>query len=291
MAGKLTYGGKHRLNRAFADGRIQAMSAGSSTSPFTANTPDDLAWDAGYAATAYDETQSIGTPRYSQTRVTFDGSNDYLTKTGMDLSGEAPWEALLVSFTIAPGAATDGTVMRIMESNLPLGAAILIINRNASNKLVITLRRSGVTKAAITTGTSVVAGSRYNVVWSVDVKNGATKCYINGIKDTTTNTTLASNDTWGSGEITDLGIGAAVAGTTKLNGSLGDLWVWWGAASALPNLDTPSVRGRWQDLTGPQNPGASPARIFYGGTQTVANWNAGTNLGSLGDFTMTGAVA
>lgn len=59
-----------------------------------------------------------------------------------------------------------------------------------------------------------------------------------------------------------------------------------------PNEDpsTTSNNGADIDLSAFTAAGATPAHVFFGGTQTAADWNAGTNQGSGSDFTMSGDV-
>jgi hypothetical protein len=61
--------------------------------------------------------------------------------------------------------------------------------------------------------------------------------------------------------------------------------------AANPDPTTTSNNGADIDLSAFESAGATPARLFFGGLQTAADWNAGTNLGSASTtWTMTGAA-
>lgn len=79
-----------------------------------------------------------------------------------------------------------------------------------------------------------------------------------------------------------------------VDGGAGDVGVEVGFIlfNDAPNADptTTSTNGTDIDLSAFASAGATPAKVFFGGQQTAANWNAGTNQGTGGDFTMTGDV-
>lgn len=58
-----------------------------------------------------------------------------------------------------------------------------------------------------------------------------------------------------------------------------------------PDPSTTSNNGADIDLSAFASGGATPAQVFFGGTQVAADWNAGTNQGDGSDFTMSGSVA
>lgn len=151
-------------------------------------------------------------------------------------------------------------------------------------------------------------GAVFNGADTVDIyiPGDRLKVWINGVSQLITNGTNSGGTTW---TMTSAAANRAVIGsrhdviatptysTTEYLGYVDGIsdvgiTVSFFIFDDAPNEDpsTTSNNGADIDLSAFTAAGATPAHVFFGGTQEAADWNAGTNQGSGPDFTMSGDV-
>jgi hypothetical protein len=213
------------------------------------------------------------------TGVTFDGATDILqnpTNLGLGATSDTFTAAFAFNITTAQtntllwGTVADG-IWRVQISS---GGSIVLDAMDGSTW--------GFTTVASGNGT-VVPGADYICHIAAQASTNTVRMWLNGVERT------LSAGFWFStapfGRPTAWAVGG-IPSSTLLAGKLGLAWFDVGQYIVDPTKFAPAY------ALGAQlaNPGARPA-IGFGGVQTVANWNAGTNLGDgTGTWTMTGAV-
>jgi hypothetical protein len=89
-------------------------------------------------------------------------------------------------------------------------------------------------------------------------------------------------------DVTAFGIGAGGAGVNPLTGSIGFIWI-----DGLSYITDPTKfydRGVIDLGASGDKPNGVRPGIYFGCDQSVAGWNAGTNRGDLGTFTVSGTI-
>jgi len=226
--------------------------------------------------------------KYQCEAVAFDDSTDYALR-GADMTGtvNTSKKGLGSVWLKADG---NGDVRNVWAH-----VAATLILRNADN--TITVRRygaSGVIKLDLqTTGTILVADGWKHLMWSYDMNGPTTHLYLDDVSDNTENTAVdAAFDDVRS----EWAIGGSVAGDSKWNGDMAELY--HNQAEYL-DLSTESNRRKFRTATGkPVNLGATGAvptgnqPILY---CSVRPGNAASvffvNKGSGGNFTDQGSIA
>ncbi len=236
---------------------------------------------------AHDTTLILSSVKYIPYWVIFDGTNDYLLR-GSDLTGNADSKSItiVVSTEFLGG---DGSVLTFLDTT----GATLRFYKSATNKItLIGENSSGAGILQIGTSSSyVVASGRLNILISVNLLTGAANLYVDDVSDKV-ETTL-TNDTLDF-TVGEHSIGARAGAGAKLNGAIADLWVAFGQ---YIDFSVEANRRLFFDSGGQivnrgadgSRPTGTPPSIFFKGP--ASTWNAGTNFGTGGDYTMNGAVA
>ena len=217
----------------------------------------------------------------------FDGTNDYLTR-GADLTGIADGKAGTISCWVRLDGG-DGAFARILANAGPYFA----FYRSSSNKFaVFGTNASGTNVLVLLTSNTYTASSVWvHVLVSWDLLAGVGHLYINNISDLLAGATL-TNDVINYATATpNWSVGAFTDGTQKLNGAVADLWF----NTTYLDISQSSNRAKFIDQVtlrpvplgakGELPTGSQP--LLYLG-RDYANFQ--TNLGSGGDFTVTGAL-
>lgn len=216
--------------------------------------------------------------------VTFDGTNAYLTRTS-DLSGNADTQ-LVSAFFDFTSTTNDGTIFEGQTSGNERVRFFLTPNR------VYFLFRSTVPtviQQSRNADSGLPSGVRSRWWVSCNTSTGAYNFY--GVRMDTeaviTSGSHVSLSGTGTGTIDftlpDWSIGGRPDGANKMTGTIRRVAVWNDVA---PDVTSSSVRDQMADTAQASDVGNNIVD-FYGGASA---WNAGTNQGSGGDFTMNGSV-
>ncbi len=219
---------------------------------------------------------------YSTTGVDFDGSNDYM-KRGADLTGSADSKIFSGSFWFKRGStgaqqhiylSTSGAgVVEFTSANL-----IRIKAENSSSTKILDIRSSAITDTA----------SWHHCCFSVDLTAANGELWIDDVSDYNENTYIDDTIDF---TVSDHAIGANTGGNNKLDLCLADLWLEQGVDLAFGTESNRrkfvTAAGELVDLgaNGETPTGGSPI-IFCKGP----SGDFDTNLGTGGDFTVTGAL-
>lgn len=226
---------------------------------------------------------AAGGAPYAAKAADFDGTNDYLTKSGA-LTGAAASKLFSGSLWFKRSvASTNQTIWGAVST-------ADVIRFNASNDFAIQVEAAGGGP-----GLGIAAFGQsdttawHNAVWSVDMADtGKRHLYIDGVsalddisdyEDTTLDFTDASNT-----------IGARNDATRKLDACIADLWL---APAQYIDLSVAANRLKFYNAGSPVDlgsdgstpTGVAPLMFFSG---PVATWH--TNKGSGGGFTENGAL-
>lgn len=234
----------------------------------------------GYAPVMVDSSPNTG--------VLFDDTNDYLG--GVDPASLTDNDLMGISFWYKPtsGASVDDFVYYINGARV----VVRISAGDASNRIVTvsTENASAVKFWEMDSTASLVIGEWNHVI--IRRNSTATEIYINDVDEKDADTTgPATDDTdWNGGG--DSWIGTISTLTPRLGAAIQEVWI----ANQDPGaLATESNRRKFLNANGtPANLGADGSTPT--GTQPAiylrnAYTSFETNLGSLGDFTVTGALA
>lgn len=226
--------------------------------------------------------------------VRFDGSNDYLNR-GASLTGLSDGTSGTLSFWVRPrqtyNASNVGGIICASGTGIDQGLYVVLANA-IDGKMQIRASDSS-TNAILDIRASMadlVTDSTYHVMASW-VTGGNRRFYVNNSLVTSTSVNTAGNIDW-SGSGRGFAIGAFTDGSKKINADIGDFWfnpsyidlsVEANRRKFITAADEPVNLG----LQGENPTGAQPLVYFAGGPPS---WNAGTNRGTGGAFTMTGSV-
>ena len=232
---------------------------------------------------------------YIAEAVEFDGTNDWLKRSAMTVTNtkevtysfwiRIPTGGGKMIFSALDTASNLTTGIYLRQNSNALGD-ITFQCRNASNTSIITHYS--------TTNPVITNNAWHHVMGSYDLLNTTGSLWINGVQDGTsiqviTNDTIDFSRTFNS-------IGSYNSGTSPMNGDLAELYF----TNEYIDLTVQSNREKFIDSTGTgaapvdlgsdgSTPTGTQPLIYFKGAASV--WNAGTNAGSGGNFTMTGAVA
>jgi len=223
--------------------------------------------------------------------VVFDGVNDYMTKSGNMGLGSVGY--LTMACKVKFNAAGSQRMLGAWN-----GTNYLIqFWRNTTN---LTLQISDYPAVhGIQTWTAATTLFDETTEWTLHVAvskdgSGSGRAWANGVELTPKTPWVLTPGDIDLSTITGWRIGRSFADSQDLNANLSFLWL---AAGATPDYYITDPSKFYNSAVGQptdvdlgddgSNPGVVPL-IFFGGLQTAADWNAGTNLGTGGDFTMNG---
>jgi hypothetical protein len=225
---------------------------------------------------------------YVANAVTFDGTNDYLTR-GADLTGVSDGKEGIVSFWFK--AAADG-VSYTIAANDDLGGKFYIARGSGNNRLqVVGKNAAGSFILVINADTAVVAASgwvHFLASWNLAATSGWV--YLDDAEDLLAGSTL-TNDTidYTTGAFA---VGAEPDAGNKMAADIADLYI-----NLATHLDLSVTANRRKFISATGKPallgsdgsrptGSAPAMFLSGAT---ADWH--TNKGAGGGFTENGALA
>ena len=226
-----------------------------------------------------------GSGGFSPQGVTFDATNDYSTR-GAALTGAAA--SKLLTFSGWFRRAASGVTERLIRTN----GAELNISFGTNNRILITAENAAGTQILNAQLLLEITDTNWHhVSWSSDQSDAAKRhAYIDGAA-VTISASIYTDDLIAFNAATDWAIGASTSGGAKYNGSLSE---WLLKDATYIDLSIAANRQKFYN-GGPVDPGSDgatalgvAARIYMKGDAAV--WNAGTNAGTGGNFTMTGAV-
>lgn len=221
--------------------------------------------------------------------VTFDGTNDYLTR-GSSLTGAVDSKYALVSYFWRQNGGA-GSLQFLMTDAL----GRFTIRKNTNGTIRIILRSAaGGSFQADTALTPAIDGLWHHYLWAINMDHYTTTpvvLYINGNAQTLTVIDAAGSPFAIDFTDTDFAIGASVSGASKLNGDLAAVYV--NTAQTLDITDqanrllfltsigTPEILGDAGDIP----TGTAPTIYLDGSPATFAD-----NRGAGGRFTVHGAL-
>lgn len=228
---------------------------------------------------------------YAPDAVNFDGSADSMTRSS-GFTGIASNKTALFStwFTIEGGNGTnrDFGQFRDVSSNwrwiMRLGTdnKFRFLARNVSNSTILDVKAD--------TAYTASSGTWHHLVFAMDLSSTTVQFYIDDALVTHT-TTTKNNDTVDYANADLLTICATTTPANRWNGDIADYYF----TNEYLDMSNATNRAKFIDAGLPvslgsdgSTPTGTQAVVFYSGDATL--FNAGTNAGSGGDFTMTGAV-
>ena len=243
-------------------------------------------------------TFSSGTPEaWTHNMVTFDGS-DSLNR-GADLTGVTTFDraTIVLKVNLASESPTlSRTIFHIDDAIVDLTFKVAV---HPDRRLSFSCQDIGGSKG--TNGPAVVTapltpGTDYLVHIAFRNATGiqSLRSWVDGNEQTVTQSFLGA----GTIDAAALGTNVKIGGVSAVEqggfkGELGLVWVAFGTTAAAYVTDASKFYASGSEVyTGPAGAlpsGTSPA-VMFGQQQLAADWNAGDNLGTGGDFTMSGAV-
>ena len=223
------------------------------------------------------------TIRYEIPTSIFDGTNDFLTKTG-GLSGAADSKTGILSLWVKFNGG-DGTRQDILYNSTGI-----VVRRQNNNKLEIYGFTTGVVQNMFmsSTGTITADGNFHHVLASWDLAAGVGYLYIDGTNVLDTGTDLFSNSNVIYSGL-DFYVGASGAGSNMSNATYGQIYFNTAASIDLSNAANRAkfYKGSpvYMGPTGAIPTGSQPI-LYLNNPYTTFQ----TNLGSGGNFTVTGAL-
>ena len=220
--------------------------------------------------------------------VTFSGSNNYLERT-TGLLGVADTKELTVVMRLAMNQ-DGGTQMLFRMADATSGQVVRFSRQAGNNFRFQAFNSSGGQALSLfsTTGTLLASEGMTTIFAAGDAANSLLHVYKEAadmggsttINDEFINYTCA-------GGVLEHNIGASDGGASDLFADVEFLWM----DNVYYDITSAAVRSAWASPAslGPDGsgPGAQPLH-YYTGDASV--WNAGTNLGTGGDYIMNGAV-
>jgi concanavalin A-like lectin/glucanase superfamily protein len=254
------------------------------------------AWELAAASGSFAVTGQDATLTYAggftAVAVNFDGTNDYLTSSG--LSGAVDGRKGIVSFWYQLNGG-DGVDLRIFGTSAS-GSGRFALDRHSSNLWRFTMRNSAgtdlITGTPFQSSTGKVAGAGWHhfiASWDLDAGVTSLQLYIDGSSDRSGTPTVTAGDI--DYATNQASVGGTFAGASKLNADLSELYV---NLTESIDLSVAANVQKWRTTGGkPENLGANGSTPT--GTQpavylanALATWE--TNLGSGAGFTETGAL-
>lgn len=217
---------------------------------------------------------------YTATPVNFDGTNDYLTR-GAGMTGAVDSKLWTGSFWFR----RTGTIGEQRIMTMPSSASVVFFVN--STNLLRFFSRDAIGNLALDINAGAVTDSDWHhVMWSFDQADTAKRhLYLDGVStiNVVAYANLAHDFT-----STDFSIGANSVGTSKFNGDLADLQVWFGVyvdLSQAANRELFAVGGAPVDPAVAAAALGDPIIKLTGATDT---WHI--NQGPGGGFTENGAL-
>jgi len=237
----------------------------------------------------------VGTPDLATSTPTavpavdFDGTNDYLSR-GAALSGISNSNFFSFSCWMRVDGG-DGTV-RVIFNDVNVTVRVFL-ELDVANRLEFGARDAAGTSIfhIRTTGTFAAASTWYHVCGSINTSTAAYTLFVNDVSDSN----IVTNQTpftipWATP--TNWLVGAYNAGTLKWNGALSQIWI-----SSKEYVDFSDIEARRQFINAYKKPvewlgtdGSLPTGTVPDIYLRNSAFNFGTNTGSGGDFTITGAL-
>lgn len=202
--------------------------------------------------------------------VAFDGTNDYLER-GAGLTGASDSNN---GMSVYLKINTTDSSFRVFDD--PLNRLRLRVL--SSGKLDLRIRDSGgLQVCTVRSNTAINTGSDVEIWMTYDGAAGTSAVYVDGVDDTDDRgTSTSSTVDWTE---TDFYIFTSGGGSDLYTGDAEIYRVW----DSAKDLSSSSVRADMADTTD-----VTSAIVAFQGA--ASDWNAGTNHGTGGDFTMNGAV-
>lgn len=225
---------------------------------------------------------------YTAAAVSFDGTNDYLTR-GAGLTGAADGKLFTLSFWFW-FRGSDATTQRLFDMNS--GGTRVTLQKNAANKFSITARNA-VAADLIGSGQSTTTYTSAMSAWSwfglsVDLGNNAMHWYVDGSSVKSGGTTLTNDNL--DFTVSNVAVGASIAAAEKSFVDMAEFYF----TTEYIDFSVQANREMFRSSAGkPVSLGANGSTPT--GTQPLiylanplATWK--TNLGSGGGFTENGAL-
>lgn len=230
-------------------------------------------------------TQNPGN-NYAANAVSFDGTNDYLTR-GSNITGLSDGKEFSLRLLYSPAVLSAGVDYVLFETTSQKFS--IRVNGTTKRLAIQASNAAGAIVLLATPTTTLSVGTWYDIMIDVDLSNAANRSvYINDSASSVTWTTYT--DSAIDFTDTNFAIGATPAGNQKLNGDLADVWLddtRLSFASELNRRKFIDADGKPVDLgsSGSRPTGASPLIYLSGATAT---WH--TNKGTGGGFTENGTL-
>lgn len=214
--------------------------------------------------------------------VTFDGSNDYLTR-GADLTGNADGKKFTLSAWIKMNGG-NGIAQAILRN----ATGRFAFNRGSSGTFSFAgFNASGTQILGMDTSSTYTASSTWHHIFaSCDLSTGTALVYIDGVSNLNLGTKITTNDFLDYTD-TNWSIGALTNGTYKANADIAEFWFDNTVALGASDVSKFFSGGHPVSL---ESDGSLPAGkkplIYLKGPAISFN----TNLGSGGNFTVAGTL-
>lgn len=254
-----------------------------------------------YGVVAHPQPVGAGSPpaAFTAEAVTFDGTNDYMSKAS-GLTGQADGKEFTFSCWVR-FPSLDAVTRRLFQyvddpvTNLyftihgfhSTNRVFRVQGDNASGTTVLLVDLDGTAG-----GWEPFAGRWYHMLISCDLATTTYHCYIDDIDETVTPTTITNDNIdftghkWGIGDYWNGGAGNFMGDVSEMyfTDEYIDITVEANRRKFISAAGVPVDLG-----SSGGTPTGTDALLYYKGAASV--WNAGTNSGTGGNFTMTGAVA
>jgi hypothetical protein len=225
--------------------------------------------------------------------VTFDGTNDYLTR-GADLTGNADSTQVTGSlwFRRNGGNGSQQVLYCTIDS---AGSCRFQVDLNTSNQIHLKGNGTGggTLRLDAAGSTAITDTNWHHLLFSVDLANTSNRyIYLDGVAETPTWSTYSNAVI--DFTRTEHSIGAFTNGASKFNGDVDDMWIDMGT---YLDVSKDSVRAKFRDTagnpvdlgaTGTNPTGSQPEVYLSSRGNGLSSW--ATNKGSGGGFTVTGAL-
>lgn len=208
--------------------------------------------------------------------VVFDGTNDYLVR-GAALTGALDTQLMTVYLRFKWNGL--GPQYLFLADGTP---DVMEIFFDAQEQLhFILYNAAGTAICNVETVTNVSDNTEHEVFFSYNGVTGVSQLYLDGVSDKNQIATTTGTVNWSA--MTNFSIGAFPGGTVKYGGSQWRMTVWDDTAEDCSILAT---RNSMADETQASSIGNNIVDMFG----AAVDWNAGSNWGTGGNFTMNGAV-
>lgn len=222
---------------------------------------------------------------YAAKAVTYDGTNDYLTR-GSELTGNADGKLGLLSFWVKGAALPASPFNSYLFYNASVRFRVRF-DTTTDNLQILGSNTSGTVILSMSTSVATLDDAWHHILAAWDMTDSAKcKIYQDGVDRTTLTTRTDENIdyTFGGWQV-----GATNTGATKLNGDVAEVWF---SNSEWADITDSAVRGKFAKAGRPVSLGADGSRptgtapiIYLKGPASA--W--GTNYGTGGDFSVTGS--